>query len=67
MENQQYVEEVRDPAKSYIVWCWDDVQSLKPTWSEEKCQTVFDKINKQLRDRSIEAGWEIISILIDDE
>ena len=58
--------EVRDPKKVYIVWCWDDVQTLRPDWSEEQCQTALDSIRKGLQDRSVELGWDIMDILLDD-
>lgn len=58
--------EKRDPNKCYIAWCWCDIQSLKPEWTEQKCQNALDIIKKQLKDRSIEIGWEIMEILLDD-
>ncbi len=50
-----------------IRWSWQDVQSLRPDWSQEKCEETLDTIAKGLHDRSIELGWEIMETLIEME
>ena len=50
-----------------IRWSWEDVQSLRPDWSQEKCDEMLDAIAKGLHDRSIELGWEIMETLIEME
>jgi hypothetical protein len=50
-----------------IRWSWEDVQSLRPDWSQEQCDEMLDTIAKGLHDRSIEVGWEIMETLIQME
>jgi hypothetical protein len=50
-----------------IRWSWQDVQSLRPDWSQEKCDEVLGTIAKGLHDRSIELGWEVMETLIEME
>ena len=50
-----------------IRWSWEDIQSLRPDWSQEKCGEMLDAIAKGLHDRSIELGWEIMETLIEME
>jgi hypothetical protein len=56
----------QDPTKVYIVWCWEDIKSIRPKWSDEKCKQVLDRIGKYLVNRSIELGWEVMECLIGD-
>jgi hypothetical protein len=46
---------------------WKDVQSLKPEWTQEKCEEIFDRVTLALHERLVETGWEILEILIDWE
>jgi hypothetical protein len=50
--------------KVVIKWSWEDVQSLRPGWSQEQCDEMLDTIAKGLHERSVELGWEIMEILI---
>jgi hypothetical protein len=47
-----------------ITWSWEDLESLRPDWSEDKCKESFDKVRKTLHDRSIEEGWDILRDLL---
>ena len=47
-----------------ITWGWEDLQSLRPSWTEEKCVETLTKISKTLKDRSIEEGWDILRDLL---
>lgn len=47
-----------------ISWCWEDIQSQQPKWSERKCQEWLDNHAKIIRDRSVEEGWMIIEALL---
>lgn len=49
-----------------IQWCWEDIQSLRPEWDEDKCVDVLSCLCKDIKDRSVERGWEVIEYLIDD-
>lgn len=50
--------------KVTITWEVEDIKSLRPNWSEDKCEEVLGEISGQLEDRSIELGWEVIEDLL---
>ena len=43
-----------------IVWCADDIQSIRPDWSDDKCAEAMGMIAKVLKERSTEEGWQIM-------
>ena len=47
-----------------IKWAWEDVQMLFPDLSDNECHVMLMRIGDNLRDRSIEVGWEIMECLI---
>jgi hypothetical protein len=54
----------RDPKKAYILWAWEDVKTLRPTWTDHHCQVWLDSNAKYLVDRSIELGWGVMEDLL---
>ena len=50
--------------KVLIIWSWEDVETLHPSWNKEQCQEALEKNGKYLRDRSIEIGWQILEDLV---
>lgn len=55
------------PEESYrptIVWSAEDVQSLRPRWSIQKCQEWLGNNGKYIIDREIELGWDVIEALL---
>ena len=59
--------ELRDNGYTVIVWTSDDVNTLRPDCTGDECDIALGKISKQLCDCSIEAGWDIMDTLLDDE
>jgi len=57
--------ELKGNKKTTISWNWEDVQSLQPDWSQNKCQMALDRCSKILIDRSVEEGWLILETLLD--
>jgi len=49
-----------------ITWGVDDIKCLKPNWTDEQCIDFLEEIEDNLRDRSIEFGWECINILLSE-
>jgi hypothetical protein len=41
-------------------WCYEDIQDRKPDWSRDKCEEFLCDIESDIRDRMIEAGWDVI-------
>ena len=57
--------EVRDEEKVYIVWSYEDVQSLIPNMSKEDAIEALDTVARTLHDRSVEEGWEILETALE--
>ena len=56
----------RDPEKIYIIWCWGDILTLKPDWSEARCRAALESIRKSMLDSSVEFGWSTMDAALDD-
>lgn len=70
--NQETIEAICNRLKQessnefcHIVWCTEDIEDIRPDWSKEKVDDIAHLVSKQLHDRSIEEGWEILEILLD--
>lgn len=48
-----------------IIWCDEDIQSLRPEWPSERIEAAGRYVAKGLRDRSTEEGWQILEDLLD--
>lgn len=47
-----------------VTWHAEDVQTLKPNWSLEKCNEWLEDNERHISDRLIELGWEVIDALL---
>lgn len=52
--------------KVTISWSRKDIEIIKPDWSPERCQKALSLIGKRLQERSVELGWNVIEILLND-
>lgn len=50
-----------------VSWCYEDIKLIKPRWSKKRCEEFLECNEDNIRDRSIEFGWEMIEQLIRDE
>jgi len=50
-----------------IKWGIEDIQSLRPGWTDEQCTKWLTENSKAIVDRSIELGWDIIEDLLPSE
>jgi len=57
--------EVRDEEKVYIVWSYEDVQSLIPNMSKENAIEALNTVSRTLHDRSVEEGWQILETALE--
>ncbi len=57
---------VSPPEKVVIAWSAKDIEVIRPDWSPECCQKALDIIGKRLQERSVELGWDVITILLND-
>jgi len=47
-----------------VVWLAEDVHTIRPTWTIEKCEEALSIAEKHLRDRTIEIGWTVLDDLL---
>jgi len=47
-----------------VTWHAEDVQTLKPSWSLEKCNEWLEDNERHMQDRLIELGWEVMDALL---
>lgn len=50
-----------------IKWVPGDIQSLRPDWTPEQCESALHDMSRSLQDRSIEMGWDVIHTLLPEE
>lgn len=48
-----------------VTWRAEDIQTLKPNWSMDKCEEWLSDYERNISDRLIELGWEVIQTLLD--
>ena len=54
-----------DPEEAVTIkWLPADVKSLYPDWTDEQCAEALHQISNYLVDSSIESGWEILGVLL---
>lgn len=53
--------------KVAIYWTPEDVQSLFPGWSLDKCAERLSMVSERLEERSIEEGWDILKLLLSEQ
>lgn len=56
-----------EPFKLNITWTYEDIKSIRPNWSDDKCDEFLSSIAGDIEDRSIEVGWDVINMLADME
>jgi hypothetical protein len=52
--------------KVAIVWLPKDILAIRPDWSDEQCADALHYVRRELKDRSIEYGWEVLEHLLDE-
>lgn len=50
-----------------LVWQPEDVQTLRPDWSRERCEEWLAANQKYIRDRLCELGWDVIEMMLNLE
>jgi hypothetical protein len=50
-----------------VVWQPEDIKTLRPAWSLERCEEWLQENEKYIRDRTIELGWDVITSLLGGE
>ena len=52
------------PIRAVVTWCAEDVQTLRPDWSLERCQQFIEDNLRNIQDRMIETGWDVLDDLV---
>lgn len=47
-----------------VSWCADDIKSLRPDWTDEKCNEFLMDNEDDIQCAMIERGWDAIADLI---
>lgn len=47
-----------------LSWDVEDLQTLKPEWTDEECVRWFNRNEKYLSERLIETGWNVLETLL---
>jgi hypothetical protein len=50
-----------------VTWTAEDVQSLRPDWTTDKCEEFLEDNERRIQDRLIELGWEVIETLLGED
>ncbi len=59
--------ETSPPTFARVAWTADDVLSLRENWTEERAMDFLLEKENDIRDRTIEHGWEVIEGLLPPE
>jgi len=57
MDNKKYGE---------VAWCWEDIKTIKPGWSREKCEEFLEEHDSKLSQAQVEQGWHFIETTLAD-
>lgn len=66
-EQKQVPMEASKELYAPVSWHWSDVQTLRPSWSQERCEEELQANASHLQDRTIELGWDVLNALISAE
>jgi hypothetical protein len=47
-----------------VVWSAGDIQSLRPSWTDEECEEWLAENEKYIQERLVELGWGTIEALL---
>ncbi len=51
-------------SKAKVSWTWEDINELKPNWSEEKCKNFLQEHENGIQEAMLEAGWFAIKLAV---
>lgn len=50
-----------------VRWCVEDIKSLRPGWSDERCEEFLQCHERRMAERMTELGWDVIECYLADE
>jgi hypothetical protein len=57
-------DELRRRGLAVIVWGAEDVESIRPDWTDEQCAEGLLNVRTQFQDRCVEQGWDTLDNLL---
>ncbi len=66
MSNHNQIPAEVDHKKSYasVSWHIEDIQDLRPEWTDQQAEEWLRNNEKHIRHRLVELGWEVIEDLL---
>jgi hypothetical protein len=52
------------PYCAHVAWTAEDIQTLRPGWSDEECIVWLENNEDLIQCRMIERGWDVIHDLL---
>jgi len=62
-----FMRTLRAKGFAVVVWVPADIQSVRESWSEEKCADALLDLVDDLQDRAVESGWGVLDTLLPAE
>ena len=50
-----------------VRWCVEDIKSICPYWSDERCEEFLQQHEARMKERMTELGWDVIDCYIQGE
>lgn len=53
--------------KTYASTCWsiEDIKTLRPKWSDKKCQAFLEEHSDNISEQMVATGWLAIEALLE--
>jgi hypothetical protein len=55
---------MRQERHAKVSWCADDIRTLRPDWSDEKCNEFLASQKYHIQCAMIQHGWDVIEDLL---
>lgn len=58
---------MREPKKyAKVCWCWEDIKTLRPDWSRQRCETFLQENSRYVTEAMISTGWDVLESLLSE-
>jgi len=47
-----------------VSWCWEDIKTLRPDWSRQRCEIFLQENSRYITEAMISTGWEALESLL---
>ena len=52
------------PRLAAVSWCADDIQTMRPEWTVQKCLDFLVENGRYIQDAMVRSGWDVIESLL---